>query len=647
MLFDPSTPAAKFIMAKEYRIHIDTDLVTPEETLLDSGSEFSDIERPIRPNVFRTILWGVTALLIAIFFVSAKLSIADYGYYSNLAFQNRSANFVIPSARGVIFDSSGKPLVKNVPQFDVVGVSKEVKTALKNSSLNVDRLAAALQVKPAELLATLTAKSQEASTFSLASNLTKEQILAIQALNPPGVYVVPDVARVYVDGPTYSTVIGYVGKVNKDDLASDPYYTSTDLVGRLGVESQYESILRGEHGRIFFGDTSDKINVDAKNGQNLVLNIDAELQSHVYSELHNVLASAGLTRGAAIIQNPQTGAVLAMVSFPGFDNNQFTDGLSQKEYETIFQSSARPLFNRVISGLYNPGSTIKPLMGMMSLQEGIMSPSDTIQDCVSISIPNPFSPGVVYTFKNWHPDLGLFNLRRAIANSCNIYFFTVGGGYGKIAGLGIERIAKYLTQSFANKVLGIDLPSEAHGFVPTPDWKLQTRNEPWYQGDTYNTSIGQGDLSVTPLWLNSYVSAIANGGTFYQPEIANRIIDNDKNTIRAFSPKAIGKLPFKDSVISEVRSDMEETVLSGTAQIFKDLPVRAGAKTGTAEVVKGQSINSLFTIFAPLNHAEISMTVLVEGSASNQGLALRVAHNVLKWYFTRNMEPSASPTPTP
>lgn len=622
-------------MAKEYRINIDTDFVTPEETLLDSGSEFSDIERPIRPSVFRTILWGITFLLAIVFGVTAKLSIADNEYYSNLAFQNRSANFVIPPARGVIFDSSGKPLVKNIPQFDVVGVSKEVKSGLKNETLDIPKLAATLELKPMELKTTLSAKSQEASTFSLATNLTKEQILAIQAMNPPGIYVIPDVARVYVDGPTFSTVIGYVGKVNQGDLDSDPYYTSSDFKGRLGIEAQYESILRGEHGRIFFGDTADKINVTAKNGQNLVLNIDADLQRRLYSELRTTLALAGLSRGAAIIQNPQNGAVLAIVSFPGFDNNQFGDGLSQKEYESIFQNNSRPLFNRVVSGLYNPGSTIKPLMGMMSLQEGILKSEDTIQDCVSITIPNPFNPEVVYTFKNWRVDLGPFNLRRAIANSCNIYFFTIGGGFGNIRGLGIERMAKYLINSFANKVLGIDLPSEAHGFVPTPEWKEKTRNEPWYQGDTYNTSIGQGDLSVTPLWLNSYISAIANGGTIYQPRVASRIIDNDKNTLQDFSAKAIGKLPFKEAVISEVRSDMEETVLSGTAQIFKDLPVRSGAKTGTAEVVKGQSINSLFTVFAPLDHAEVSMTILVEGSASNQGLALRTAYNVLNWYFAR------------
>ncbi len=619
-------------MPKEYYIHIEDDVVTPEETLLDGDSAFSDIERPIRPGVFRAIFWGVAGLLGLIFLVSANLSVIKYAYYSGLAFQNRSANFSIPPARGIIFDQSGQPLVKNVPQFDVVGVSKEIKTALKNGTLNLDRLGSALGTSADALGAALNNQAQQANVFFIANNLPKNQILAIQGLKAPGVYIIPDVQRVYINGPEFSTVLGYVGKVNKDDLAKDAYYTSADTIGRLGIEAQYESVLRGEHGRIFFGDTADTINVDAKNGGNIVLNIDSDLQTHLYNELHNILAGAGLTRGAAIVQNPQTGAVLAMVSFPGFDNNVFSNGLSPAEYDSIFQNPGRPLFNRVISGTYNPGSTIKPFMGLMGLQEHVITPETTIQDCISISIPNPFSPGVTYTFNNWRKDYGPFNLRRSIANSCNIFFATVGGGFGSIVGLGIDKMVQYFKTSFVDRILGIDLPSEGHGFVPTPDWKQQTRSEPWYQGDTYNTSIGQGDLTVTPLWLNTYISAIANGGTIYQPRVANSVVDNNKNTLQTFGVKVVGKMPFSDQNLAIIKDDMRETILSGTATLLKDLPVTAGAKTGTAQVVNGQQINSLFTIFAPFDHPQIAMTILVE-NPKGEGLAIVAANNVLKWYF--------------
>ena len=619
--------------SKEYYVSVSDDVMAPEETLLDGGSEFSNIEQPIPPSVFRLSFWIIAGLVAVIFAATGKISIADHQQYADLSSQNRSANFSLPPPRGIVFDASGAPLVKNVPSFDLIAVSKEIRAGLKSNTLDVNRLAGILKLAAADLMAQLTSESQNANIFFVAEDLTKDQILAIEYADPGGLYVVPDVKRVYVDGIKFSQIVGYAGKVNREDLGQDPYYRATDTIGRLGIESEYENELRGEHGRIFFGDSAGTLNTEAITGNNIVLNIDHDLQAKTYDTMRAVLAEAGLSRGAAIIQNPQTGAVLALVSFPSFDNNLFSKGLTQAEYKAVFDNPARPLFNRVISGLYNPGSTIKPFMGLMALQEKIVSPSTAIQDCVSITINNPFQAGVSYTFKNWRPELGSFNLRKAIANSCNIYFFAVGGGLDRITGLGIERIAKYLKNAFADKILGIDLTGETAGFVPTPEWKEAERNEGWYQGDTYNTSIGQGDLLVTPLWLNAYVSAVANGGTVYKPQVANRVIDHQKNPIKVFEPEALGPLGFSEDVLKEIKNDMEETIISGTAQLLRDLPVRAGAKTGTAEVVKGRSINSLFTVFAPLDRPEIAMTVLVEGSAANQGYAIRTAHQVLQWYF--------------
>jgi len=619
--------------SKEYYVSVSDDVMAPEETLLDGGSEFSNIEQPIPPSVFRLSFWIIAGLVAVIFAATGKISIADHQQYADLSSQNRSANFSLPPPRGIVFDASGAPLVKNVPSFDLIAVSKEIRAGLKSNTLDVNRLAGILKLAAADLMAQLTSESQNANIFFVAEDLTKDQILAIEYADPGGLYVVPDVKRVYVDGIKFSQIVGYAGKVNREDLGQDPYYRATDTIGRLGIESEYENELRGEHGRIFFGDSAGTLNTEAITGNNIVLNIDHDLQAKTYDTMRAVLAEAGLSRGAAIIQNPQTGVVLALVSFPSFDNNLFSKGLTQAEYKAVFDNPARPLFNRVISGLYNPGSTIKPFMGLMALQEKIVSPSTAIQDCVSITINNPFQAGVSYTFKNWRPELGSFNLRKAIANSCNIYFFAVGGGLDRITGLGIERIAKYLKNAFADKILGIDLTGETAGFVPTPEWKEAERNEGWYQGDTYNTSIGQGDLLVTPLWLNAYVSAVANGGTVYKPQVANRVIDHQKNPIKVFEPEALGPLGFSEDVLKEIKNDMEETIISGTAQLLRDLPVRAGAKTGTAEVVKGRSINSLFTVFAPLDRPEIAMTVLVEGSAANQGYAIRTAHQVLQWYF--------------
>ena len=621
------------MLKREYKISVNEDWVQPEETLLDSGSEYSDLETPISADTFRLTFVSAVILFATVMAFTFKIGIADHETFANLALQNKSVNFLIPPPRGIILDRFGKPLVKNLPSFDLLVISREVRETPSDDNRN--KVAGILKIQPEEFKAFISDGIKANSIFFAATDLNKDQVLEIKYLNPDGYYIVPNTKRYYIDGQQFSQVAGYIGKVNKDDL-KDEYYYSTDMIGRLGTEAQYEEILRGEHGRIFFSKEKDEnLNKDSVQGKNLVLNIDYDLQKKLYNELYGVLASSGLSRGAAVIQNPQNGAVLAMVSFPTFDNNLFIKGLSDNQFKNIFESKAKPLFNRVISGLYNPGSTIKPFMGMTALQEGIITPQDTIRDCVSLVVPNPFDKNSPYVFKNWRQDYGLFNLRRAIAQSCNIFFFTIGGGFGDIPGLGADRIVKYLTAGLANVVLGIDLPGEEHGFVPSPDWKLQTRGENWYQGDTYNISVGQGDLLVTPLWLNSYISAIANGGTIYKPMVAQRVVDEKNNDLKVFKEQQIAKLPFREDVLKEMKSDMEETVISGTAGILKDLPVKAGAKTGTAEVVKGKSINSLFTAFAPFDHPELNITVLIEGSASNQGLAIRVAHNVLKWYFAR------------
>ena len=191
-----------------------------------------------------------------------------------------------------------------------------------------------------------------------------------------------------------------------------------------------------------------------------------------------------------------------------------------------------------------------------------------------------------------------------------------------------------MKSAFADSRLGIDLPGEVEGFVPTPDWKLAARGEGWYQGDTYNISIGQGDLLITPLWLNSYISAIANGGTLYKPFVAKQILDSNRNILAGFEPELLGRLNFKEEVIREVKNAMAETTISGTAKILGTLPVKAGAKTGTAEVVKGRTVNSIMTAFAPFDNPEINITVLIEGGTStNEGLAIRATYGFMKWYF--------------
>ncbi len=621
--------------SRSYEITPDRDeWVTPEETLIDSGSRFADLEQPITPAVFRVIAVLAAAGMFVIAGFLVKMTVFEHAAYADMSFKNKTVNFAIVPPRGLILDRTGKLLVQNVPSFDVLAVSREAKRELQANPSLSGELAAILEVQPEVMSALLEENFKESGVFFVASDITKDQVLALKRLNPKGFYVITSTKRSYVNGPQFSSVIGYTGKVSGDDLAEDGYYLSSDVIGRLGVEAFYEKELRGTHGRIYFTkDRGTTSNEEPVPGSNVVLNIDFDMQRKLYSQVSQKLAEAGLKSGAAIVQNPQNGAILALVSFPSYDNNIFTSRVSPEEYANLFENKYHPLFNRAISGLYSPGSTIKPFIGMAALQERVVTPSDTINDCVDITVPNPFDSENPYIFKNWRVERGLFNMRRAIANSCNVYFFTVGGGFGRFLGLGVDRIVHYLTSALADVTLGIDLPGEEHGFIPTPDWKLKTKRENWYQGDTYNISIGQGDLLVSPLWLTSYVSAIANGGTIFKPMVANRILDEQDVPVTTFQSQVLGQLPFSQEVIREMRSDMRETVLSGTAKKLKDLPVPAAAKTGTAEVVAGHSINSLFTAFAPVDVPQVSISVLIEGSESNQGYAIDIAHEFLQWYF--------------
>ncbi|OGN02352.1 MAG: hypothetical protein A2655_01300 [Candidatus Yanofskybacteria bacterium RIFCSPHIGHO2_01_FULL_43_42] len=640
---------------REYKISVSEDWVSPEETLLDSSSDHQDLEVPISNSIFKVSFFITVTLCVAVVAFVFDLSVRRYDYFAGIAFQNKSVNFPVPPPRGIIFDRLGRPLVANDPVFNLLIISKEVRSAAGGDSATylgedsrfgeaaagsifaneeTDEVADILGKNRDEFRTFLSDGVKNNSVFFAGSGLDKNQVLEIKTLNPKGFYIVPNTKRRYVDGSQFSSVLGYVGKVSKNELGVDDYYYPTDIIGRLGIEAQYEKYLRGKHGRIFFQYNEDSFSEESVMGNSLVLNIDHDMQKRLFNELFNVLKDTNYSKAAAVIQDPQTGAVLAMASFPAYDNNLFIEGLSDNQFRGLFENKSRPLFNRVISGLYNPGSTIKPLMGLMTLEENIFSPADTIKDCVGLTIINPYNPDDIYTFNNWRLEYGQFNLKRAIANSCNVYFYIAGGGYGNINGLGVERIAKYLKSAFADSRLGIDLPGEVEGFVPTPDWKLAARGEGWYQGDTYNISIGQGDLLITPLWLNSYISAIANGGTLYKPFVAKQILDSNRNILAGFEPELLGRLNFKEEVIREVKNAMAETTISGTAKILGTLPVKAGAKTGTAEVVKGRTVNSIMTAFAPFDNPEINITVLIEGGTStNEGLAIRATYGFMKWYF--------------
>lgn len=621
---------------KEYRVsNFEDDNVSPEETLPDSLGGQSKIEVPIPESVVFVFYILIGAVFLFFLFSSFNLEILQGRYFRSIAAGNRSTFYQVPSMRGVILDNAGQILADNQPVFDLVGISSDLPDKKEEINAMIQELSLILK-EPAENLSNVFNEGKLQSLFFIKKDLKKDEVLQIQNRYQRGVYIANGVKRLYSDSVKFSSIIGYTGKVGPEDL-KDSYYNPNDRKGRTGIEESYEDFLRGKHGRIFF-DKAGKNYVfdDATAGNEVVLNINGEIQKHLYDSLDNILRSSGLKSGSAVAQNPNTGEILGMVSFPSFDNNQLTSDLSQDLYKKYFEGKDRPIFNRAVAGNYNPGSSIKPLLALAGLKENVITPSTTITDLSGyILVKNQYNPDIFYKYRDWKVQ-GTVNLKKALAQSSDIYFYSVGGGYGDIKGLGFEKLEKYFRTFLIDKILGVDVSGEAGGFVPSEEWKLEKLGQPWFIGDTYNVSIGQGDLLVTPLWLSSYVSAIANGGTFYKPFLVKKIIDREGGTIESFSRSEITKLPFDEATIKIVQEGMREVVLSGTGQLLNSLPVSAAAKTGTAEVgAKGGKLNSIFIAYAPYDHPEIAISVVVENIGKNQGLAIRTARDFLQWYFSK------------
>ena len=371
-------------------------------------------------------------------------------------------------------------------------------------------------------------------------NLNQAALIELEAHLPelPGLFIDKKTKRDYFEGPYFAHLIGYTGKISSNDLKNDSYYSLLDFIGKDGLEAQYEKELRGVSGKIAVSVNSDNAVLktltaeEAQPGSDLILNIDHDLQKLVTDALIFKMAQTSAPGAAAVVLNVKSGEILSLVSLPNFDNNIFNNNLASKSYQELINNKNRPLFNRVISGFYPAGSTIKPFLALAALVENIIDPNYKIDDTLGyITIQNEYDPAILYTFRDWRPH-GFVDMRRALAVSANVYFYTIGGGYKNIKGLGIDRIEKYLRIFGFGSPLGIDLPGETSGLVPNPDWKKKYRNENWFTGDTYNVSIGQGDVIITPLQLATAMAAIANGGTLWRPRLVSKITDSNNNIVK-------------------------------------------------------------------------------------------------------------------
>jgi len=554
-----------------------TDDIAPDEIFLDSHnspqfdrSQFEGrIEKPISRRV---VLWfglGAGVLCLLLVGKTFALQIVDGDAYYAQAENNRLDHELLFAERGVIFDRNSVPLAWN----EVVDAGT--------------------------------------STDEVTDDFPR---------------------RAYIETPGFSHILGFVSYPQKDSAG---FYFQDAIEGRDGVEKLYNELLAGSPGRKIveenaLGEPLSESVLDAPDdGEPLYLSIDSRIQGELYTLMTDLAKEVGFKGGASVILDVGSGEILALVSMPEFDSNVMTNG-SNSEAVASYQTDPRtPFLNRAIGGLYTPGSIVKPFMAVGALEEKIISPDKQIYSDGALRVPNPYNPDNPTIFKDWKAH-GWVDMWHAIAVSSNVYFMTIGGGFGDQQGLGIKNIEKYARLFDVGELTNIDLPGEIAGVIPNEAWKKKLfPDDPWRLGDTYNTSIGQYGFQVTPLQMVRAISAIANGGILVTPHVR---MDS------AGFPQE--RIEVDAEPLSIVRQGMRLGAQEGTAKALNVDYMDFAGKTGTAELgVTKTNVNSWIIGFWPYQHPRYAfVTVMESGPATNLVGSASVMRKLFDWMYWNTPE---------
>jgi len=585
----------------------------------------SAIDRQFEARLQRSLVWFryfiiaiVSILLIRLF----SLQIVKRGELYKLSEANRIQLFFDPAPRGIIYDRNGKIIVENTGSFSVLfsptnltrGQTEEILKKL-SEILNLNYYSMSTKVR--------SSIRQPLNSILLAENIPRPQVfcLAEEKVNLPGVNIEVEPRRHYLHRNLASHLLGHLGEIGPKEIEalSGAGYKLGDIIGKSGVEKIYDNSLRGMSG-------GRQIEIDAngrqlriinsvlpEEGDSLILTLDERIQRLCEDALEG-------KSGAICAINPASGEVLALVSKPDFDPNLFTERLSPSRTQQLFTDSGLPMFNRAIQSQYAPGSLFKIVTAIAALEEGVISPDETMDCRGSLRIGNR-------DFKCWKErGHGRLNIVQAIAQSCDIFFYQLG------LRVGGDELAKYARMLGLEKKLDISLPSEARGLVPDSTWKKIHFGEGWYPGDTANMSIGQGYLEVTPLQMASLISLIANGSVIYKPFIVKKIINGQGEIIETFQPKVIGKPRISSETLSVIRKGLREAVISGTSQVVKFKGLTVAGKTGTAQNPHGED-HAWFICYAPEEAPRIALAVMVEHGGHGASAAAPLARQILNGVF--------------
>ena len=593
------------------------------------------------------IMLLVSVLIVRLYY----LQIIQYDYHSTLSENNRVHVQPIPPTRGLIFDRNGVIVADNRPSFSL-SMTRE---RAGNWQEVLDTIVEVLELTDDDRALFEKRMRQGRRPFEpvpILFELNEEQIarVAVNQFRLPGVEVVAQLVRHYPQGAHFAHSVGYVGRINEKELKTlDPVnYSGTHHIGKTGIERFYEDAL---HGQVGYEEVETNARgrvlrvlkrTDPKPGKDIVLSLDIKLQEAAEAAL-------GGRRGAIVALDPRTGEVLAMVSQPSFDPNLFVTGISFKAYAELRDSIDRPLFNRVLRGLYPPGSTIKPAVAIAGLDSGVVNASSRVFDPGYYQLPN-----YDHKYRNWNRSGdGWVDLDTAIMRSNDTYFYDLAHK------MGIDRLSSYMNKFGIGQRVSLDMFEESAGLMPSREWKRATRRQAWFPGETLILGIGQGYMQATPLQLAQATALIANKGVWNRPHLAK--------TIEGQQP--VDENPMEDIVLrdksdwAKVTHGMEQVMhgARGTARkAAAGAQYRIAGKSGTAQVVaikQGEKYDrnklqerhrdhALFVAFAPAEAPKIVVSVMVENGESGSGVAAPVVRQIMDaWLLDENgrLKPEFAP----
>lgn len=572
------------------------------------------------------------------------LQVAGYQHYATLSRQNRVQVVGVPPTRGLIYDRNGVLLAENVPTYRLVVTPEQV----SNMENLLTRIREVVSLRPTDLERFHELRRQRPGfqAIPLKFDLTEKEVarFAVNRYRFPGVEVKAQLTRRYPLGSTAVHAVGYVGRINQKELAglSSTEYSATSHIGKTGIERYYEKRLHGQAGvkRVETNAMGRTVRVLERDppvpGDDLYLSLDVRLQKVAEGVL-------GDESGAIVAIDPQTGELLAMASTPTFDPNLFVNGISREDYRALQQDKDKPLFNRALRGQYPPGSTVKPFMALAGLENGTITPEETIYDPGYYSIP-----GSDYRWRGWkRGGHGAVNVSEAIAQSCDIYFYDLAYN------MGINALHDFLLPFGFGRATGVDLPGELTGLVPSKQWKRRAKGKPWYHGETVIAGIGQGYMLATPLQLAYATATMANRGERLRPHLLRSATGPAGEAVKAPDPRQRPPIeldrPQRWETIIAAMQDVVQGDRGTARRVGRDAPYAFAGKTGTSQVFgldKGEEYDAeelpkrlrdhaLFIAFAPLDDPKIAVAVVVENGGSGSATAAPMARTVMDAWLLR------------